>query len=38
VEWTTPEPVPALDGLGFRLIHSWDVKGLWLRLYTRAGH
>lgn len=38
VEWTTPEPVPALDGLGFRLIHAWDVKGLWLRLYTRAGH
>ena len=39
VEWTTPEPVPALDGLGFRLIHSWDVKGLWLRLYTtRARH
>jgi mannosyltransferase len=37
VEWTTPEPVPALDGLGFRLIHAWDVKGLWLRLYTRAG-
>ena len=39
VEWTTPKPVPVLDGLGFRLIHSWDVKGLWLRLYTtRAGH
>jgi mannosyltransferase len=38
VEWTTPKPVPVLDGLGFRLIHSWDVKGLWLRLYTtRAG-
>jgi mannosyltransferase len=35
VEWTTPKPVPVLDGLGFRLIHSWDVKGLWLRLYTR---
>ena len=34
VEWTTPKPVPVLDGLGFRLIHSWDVKGLWLRLYT----
>ena len=39
VEWTTPKPVPILDGLGFRLIHSWDVKGLWLRLYTtRAQH
>ena len=33
-EWTTPKPVPVLDGLGFRLIHSWDVAGLWLRLYT----
>lgn len=39
VEWTTPKPVVILDGLGFRLIHSWDVKGLWLRLYaTRAKH
>ncbi len=39
VEWTTPKPVPVLHGLGFRLIHSWDVKGLWLRLYTtRAKH
>jgi mannosyltransferase len=39
VEWTTPKPVPVLDGLGFRLIHSWDVTGLWLRLYTtRAKH
>jgi mannosyltransferase len=39
VEWTTPKPVPVLDGLGFRLIHSWDVTDLWLRLYTtRAGH
>jgi mannosyltransferase len=39
VEWTTAKPVPVLDGLGFRLIHSWDVKGLWLRLYTtRAKH
>jgi mannosyltransferase len=39
VEWTTPEQVPVLDGLGFRLIHSWDVTDLWLRLYTtRAGH
>lgn len=39
VEWTTPKPVPVLDGLGFRLIHSWDVSGLWLRLYTtRAQH
>ena len=39
VEWTTPKPVPVLDGLGFRLIHSWDVTRLWLRLYTtRARH
>ena len=39
VEWTTPKPVPVLHGLGFRLIHSWDVKNLWLRLYTtRAKH
>ncbi len=39
MEWTTPKPVPALDGLGFRLIHRWDIKGLWLRLYTaRAKH
>jgi mannosyltransferase len=39
VEWTTPKSVPVLDGLGFRLIHSWDIKGLWLRLYTaRAKH
>ena len=39
VEWTTPKPVPILDGLGFRLIHTWDVTGLWLRLYTtRARH
>jgi mannosyltransferase len=39
VEWTTPKPVPVLDGLDFRLIHGWDVKGLWLRLYTtRARH
>jgi mannosyltransferase len=39
VEWTTPKPVPILDGLGFRLIHTWDVTGLWLRLYTtRAKH
>jgi mannosyltransferase len=36
VEWTTPKPVPVLDGLGFRLIHSWDVENLWLRLYTRT--
>ncbi len=34
VEWTTPRPVPVLDGLGFRLLHSWEVTGLWLRLYT----
>ncbi|HEX3389806.1 MAG TPA: glycosyltransferase family 39 protein [Streptosporangiaceae bacterium] len=36
VEWTTPKPVPVLDGLGFRLIHSWDVENLWLRLYART--
>jgi mannosyltransferase len=34
VEWTTSEPVPVLEGLGFRLIHSWDVTRLRLRLYT----
>ena len=39
VEWTIPKPVQILDGLGFRLIHRWDVTGLWLRLYTtRARH
>jgi mannosyltransferase len=36
VEWTTPKPVPVLDGLGFRLIHGWDVENLWLRLYSRT--
>jgi hypothetical protein len=39
VEWTTPKPVPIPDGLGFRLIHRRDIKGLWLRLSTtRAKH
>ncbi|HUY50516.1 MAG TPA: glycosyltransferase family 39 protein [Streptosporangiaceae bacterium] len=36
VEWTTPKPVPILDGLGFTLDRRWDVKGLWIRLYTRG--
>jgi mannosyltransferase len=36
VEWTTPKLVPVLDRLGFRLIHSWDVENLWLRLYSRT--
>jgi len=35
VEWTSPWPVPILDGLGFRLVHHWDIQGLWLRLYAR---
>ncbi|MGP8000433.1 MAG: hypothetical protein ACLPKI_24395, partial [Streptosporangiaceae bacterium] len=35
VEWTSPRPVPILDGLGFRLVHRWDIQGLWLRLYVR---
>jgi mannosyltransferase len=35
VEWTAPRPVVLLDGLGFRLVHSWDIQGLWLRLYVR---
>jgi mannosyltransferase len=35
VEWTTPKPVAALYGLGFRLVHRWDVKSLWLRFYIR---
>jgi mannosyltransferase len=35
VEWTTPRPVLVLDGLPFRLVHRWDVKSLWLRLFVR---
>lgn len=35
VEWNTPKPVTALDGLGFRLAHRWDVQSLWLRFYIR---
>jgi mannosyltransferase len=35
VEWTSPRPVVLLDGLGFRLVHRWDIQGLWLRLYVR---
>jgi hypothetical protein len=29
--------VPVLDGLGFRVSHSWTVSGIWLVLYTRPG-
>jgi mannosyltransferase len=35
VEWASPRPVVLLDGLGFRLVHRWDIQGLWLRLYVR---
>lgn len=35
VEWMSPRPVVLLDGLGFRLVHRWDIQGLWLRLYVR---
>jgi mannosyltransferase len=35
VEWRAPRPVVLLDGLGFRLVHRWDIQGLWLRLYVR---
>ena len=35
VEWTTPKPVAALDSLGFRPVHRWDVNSLWLRFYIR---
>lgn len=35
VEWTTPRPVVLLGGLDFRLVHRWDIQGLWLRLYVR---
>jgi hypothetical protein len=27
VEWTTPKPVLILDGLGFTLVHRWEIKG-----------
>jgi len=36
VEWTSPQRVVVLDGLGFRLVHRWDIQGLWLRLYVRG--
>ena len=38
VEWTSPQPVVVLDGLGFRLVRRWDIEGLWLRLYVRGAH
>src|SRR6202044_1456489 len=40
VEWTTPKPVLILHGLGFTLVHRWEIKGqLWLRLFVaRSRH
>jgi hypothetical protein len=39
VEWTTPKPVLILAGLGFTLVHRWEIKGqLWLRLFIARGH
>lgn len=37
VEWTTPKPVPILHGRGFTLVRSWDIEGLWLRLFIARG-
>lgn len=38
VEWNTPKPVLILHGLGFTLVHSWEIKGhLWLRLFAARG-
>jgi mannosyltransferase len=37
VEWR-PRPVPVLQGFGFRLVHTWKMNGLLLRLYSRRGH
>jgi mannosyltransferase len=40
VEWTTPKPVLILHGLGFTLVHRWEIRGqLWLRLFVaRSRH
>jgi mannosyltransferase len=39
VEWTTPKPVLILHGLGFTLVHRWEIKGqLWLRLFIARSH
>ena len=39
VEWNAPKPVLILHGLGFSLVHSWEIKGhLWLRLFTAGSH
>lgn len=38
VEWSTPRPVPVLHGLGFTLVHSWNLKGLRLRLFIDRSH
>jgi len=39
VEWTTPKPVLILPGLGFTLVHRWEIKGqLRLRLFIARGH
>jgi hypothetical protein len=38
VEWNRPKPVLILHGLGFTLVHSWEIKGhLWLRLFIARG-
>jgi mannosyltransferase len=39
VEWNKPMPVPILHGLGFSVVHRWQIKGhLWLRLFIARGH
>jgi mannosyltransferase len=39
VEWTTPKPVVVLRGLGFTLVHRWEVRGqLWVRLFIARSH
>ena len=39
VEWTTPKPVLILHGLGFTLVHRWEIKGhLWVRLFIARSH
>jgi hypothetical protein len=39
VEWNKPKPVTVLHGLGFTLVHSWEIKGhLWLRLFIARAH
>ena len=39
VEWNRPRPVLILHGLGFSLVHGWEIKGhLWLRLFIARSH